>query len=203
MEQKLKERLVGAVVLVAVAVIFIPIILTDSPEPEAIQGSNIPEKPETNFNSRIIPVLEVDEKASITPIDTNGIQSEGNQVENKQNTMREIIVEKVISATDKSSAKESSVIKGDIKKEGGVKNNVGLSAWIIQLGSFSSGENAQSLNEKLRKAGYPSFVEPLEKNGQLSYRVRVGPEIKRSDAESLLKVLKDKMDLDGIIVSYP
>ena len=203
MEQKLKERLVGAAVLVAVAVIFIPIILTDTPEPEAIQGSNIPEKPETNFNSRIIPVLEVDEKASSTPIDKNGIQTEGNQEENKQNTTQEIIAEKIISATDKSSAKETKVKKGDVKKEDGMKDNVGLSAWIIQLGSFSSGENAQSLNDKLRKAGYPSFVEPLKKNGQVSYRVRVGPEIKRSDAESLLKKLKDKMDLDGIIVSYP
>ncbi len=46
-------------------------------------------------------------------------------------------------------------------------------------------------------------VEPLKKNGQTSYRVRVGPEIKRLDAESLLKILKDKFDLEGIIVSYP
>ena len=205
MEKKLKERLVGAAVLVATAVIFIPIILTDSPKPEpgTIQAPNIPEKPETNFNSRIIPVLEVDEKASSTPIDTNGIQSEGKQVENKQNTMQEIVVEKVISATDESSVEESNGEEGNVKKEDGVKNNVGLSVWVIQLGSFSSGENAQSLSEKLRKAGYPAFVEPLKKNGRISYRVRVGPEIKRSDAESLLKILKDKMDLDGIIVNYP
>ena len=81
--------------------------------------------------------------------------------------------------------------------------NVGLSAWIVQLGSFSHEENAEALNQKLRMSGYPAFVEPLKKNGALSYRVRVGPEIKRSDAETLLKKLKDKMDLDGIIVSYP
>ena len=58
MQQKLKERLVGAAVLVAVAVIFIPIILNDSSELDTIQGSNIPEKPDTNFSSRIIPILE-------------------------------------------------------------------------------------------------------------------------------------------------
>ncbi len=202
MEQKLKERLVGAAVLVAVAVIFIPIILTDSPEPEAIQGSNIPEKPETDFRSRIIPVLENDEKPSSTPIDANEIQAEDNQGENKQNTAQEIVVEKVISAED-NYAEKNSTKKDKRKTEDGVKDDVGLSAWIIQLGSFTSEENAQSLNEKLRKSGYPAFVEPLKKNGQINYRVRVGPEIKRSEAESLLKMLKDKMDLDGIIVSYP
>lgn len=202
MEQKLKERLVGATVLVAVAVIFIPIILTDSPEPEAIQGSNIPGKPETKFSSRIIPVLENDGKSSSTPIDASDIQAEGNQGENKQKAAQEIIVEKVISADD-NNAEKNLTKKDKRKEEDGVKDNVGLSAWIIQLGSFTSEENAQSLNEKLRKSGYPAFVEPLKKNGQISYRVRVGPEIKRSEAESLLKMLKDKMDLDGIIISYP
>ncbi len=78
-----------------------------------------------------------------------------------------------------------------------------MSAWIVQLGSFTDEGNAQSLNEKLRKAGYPAFVEPLKKNGKISYRVRVGPEIKRSEADLLLKNMKDKMKLDGIVVSYP
>jgi len=202
MEQKLKERLVGAAVLVAVAVIFIPIILTDSPEPDAIQGSNIPDKPESGFNSRIIPIPEKDEGSSSTPIDRSDIQAEGNQGKNKQNTIQEIVAEKLVSDNenhaDKGPAKEP-----DVKTEEEIQDNVGLSAWVVQLGSFSSEENAQSLNKKLRKAGYPAFVEPLKKNGQTSYRVRVGPEIKRSDAESLLKILKDKFDLEGIIVSYP
>jgi len=202
MEQKLKERLVGAAVLVAVAVIFIPIILTESPEPEAIQGSNIPVKPETKFSSRIIPVIENDEKSSSTLIDANNIQAENNQGENKQKTVQEIVVEKVISADD-NNAEKNSTKKDKRKEDDGVKDDVGLSAWIIQLGSFTSEDNAQSLNEILRKSGYSAFVEPLKKNGQISYRVRVGPEIKRSEAESLLKMLKDKMDLDGIIVSYP
>lgn len=201
MQQKLKERLVGAAVLVAVAVIFIPIILTDSPEPDVIQGSNIPDKPD-NFSSRIIPILENDEKSSSTSIDANDIQAEDNQEKNKKNTVREIVVEKVIS-TDDINAERNSTNKDKRKKEDEVKDDVGLSAWIIQLGSFTSEENAQSLNEKLRESGYPAFVEPLKTNGQISYRVRVGPEIKRSEAESLLKVLKDKMDMEGIIVSYP
>ena len=202
MQQKLKERLVGAAVLVAVAVIFIPIILNDSSELDTIQGSNIPEKPDTNFSSRIIPILENDEKASSTPIDVNDIQAEDNQGKNKQNTAQEIIVEKVISADDNNTEKKSTK-EDNRKKEDGVKDDVGLSAWIIQLGSFTSEENAQSLNEKLRKSGYPAFVEPLRQNGQISYRVRVGPEIKRSDADLLLKKLKDKIKLDGIVVSYP
>lgn len=200
MEQKLKERLVGAAVLVAIAVIFIPIILNDAPETDSISGTNIPEKPETNFNSRIIPVIENNKKAILDKIESSSIVSEEDQSKSEQ----AIVVEKILSDKEKISDKIS--VKKEAEKDDmqdKVKAEVGLSAWIVQLGSFTDEDNAQSLNEKLRKAGYPAFVEPLKKNGKISYRVRVGPEIKRSDADLLLKNLKDKMNLDGIVVSYP
>ena len=106
------------------------------------------------------------------------------------------------------SAKEDKAEIGAIEQkksatEVEASDSVGLSAWIVQLGSFTDEENAESLNKELRKAGYPSFVEPLKKDGKISYRVRVGPEIKRSEALKVLKKLKEKMKLDGIVVSYP
>jgi len=201
MEQKLKERLIGAAVLVAVAVFFIPIIFTDSPETEVISGSNIPEKPETNFNSRIIPVIESDDKSSLTPIESENIESENiGSGESKQNDgliiKQKVVAEKVISAKENKAEKKLST---EVEEN----TTVGLSAWIVQLGSFIEEDNAQSLNKKLRTAGYPSFVEPLKRDGKISYRVKVGPEIKRSEADMLLKKLKEKMQLNGIVVSYP
>ena len=202
MEQKLKERLVGAAVLVAVAVIFIPIILSDSPETDLISGSNIPEKPDANFSSRIIPVIKHNDKSLSKDIETNNIISEDKQKKNNQKTVKETVVEKIEANKEKSAEINSSRKENEVR-EAEIQANVGLSAWVVQLGSFSNEENAQSLNKKLRKAGYPAFVEPLNKNGQTSYRVRVGPEIKRSEAELLLKKLKDNMEMDGILVSYP
>ncbi len=196
MEQKLKERLVGAAVLVAVAVIFIPIIFTDSPETEVILGSNIPEKPETNFSSRIIPVIESDDKSSSTPIDSENIESGKSQQNDAPIIEQKVVAEKVISTKENNAEK---ILTTEVEGN----TTVGLSAWIVQLGSFTEEDNAQSLNEKLRTAGYPSFVEPLKRDGKISYRVRVGPEIKRSEADMLLKKLKEKMQLDGIVVSYP
>ena len=177
----------GAAVLVAVAVIFIPIIFTDTQETEVISGSNIPVKPETNFNSRIVPVIESDDKDSSAPIVQ---KDDGLIIEQK------VVAEKVISDRETDT-------KEDPETEIDVKATVGVSAWIVQLGSFTDEENAQSLNKNLREAGYPAFVEPLKRNGKTSYRVRVGPEIKRSEADKLLKKLKEKMKLDGIVVSYP
>ena len=66
MERSLKERLVGAAVLVILAVIFIPMLFNDTPGNEpVITESNIPPKPddipvppEADFNSRIIPLQQ-------------------------------------------------------------------------------------------------------------------------------------------------
>ncbi len=206
MEQKLKERLVGAAVLVAVAVIFIPIIFTDSQDTEVILGSNIPEKPESNFNSRIVPVVESDDEPSSAPNDLEKVESENIESGKSQNdamvTEQKVVAEKVISASENKAEKQA-IEQKQATTEAEGSTTVGLSAWIVQLGSFTEEDNAQSLNTKLRKAGYPSFVEPIKKDEKVSYRVRVGPEIKRSEADALLKKLKDKMQLDGIVVSYP
>jgi len=202
MEQKLKERLVGAAVLVAVAVIFIPIIFTDTQETEVILGSNIPEKPETNFSSRIVPVIESDDEPSSTPNDLENVESGKSQKSDNLIIEQKVVAEKVLSASENKAEKQAMEQKEATTEVEG-STTVGLSAWIVQLGSFTEEDNAQSLNTKLRQAGYPSFVEPIKKDGKISYRVRVGPEIKRSEADSLLKKLKEKMQLDGIIVSYP
>jgi len=207
MEQKLKERLVGAAVLVAVAVIFIPIIFTESPETDVILGSNIPEKPETNFNSRIVPVIESDDKTSSISVDPENAKSKDVESAKSQKS-EDLVIKQTVVAEKLMSAKENNTEKVAIEQkksttEVEVNDTVGLSAWIVQLGSFTDEENAQSLNKKLRQAGYPSFVEPLKKDGKISYRVRVGPEIKRSEALKVLKQLKEKMKLDGIVVSYP
>jgi DedD protein len=90
-----------------------------------------------------------------------------------------------------------------VRKSDEPATNVGLSAFVVQLGSFSSEKNAQELNQKLKKAGFRSFVEPLKQNNTTSYRVRVGPELKRSDAQAIRDKLKETMQLEGIIVPYP
>jgi len=192
MEQGLKERLVGAAVLVIMAVIFIPMLLGGSPgSDEPITETNIPLRPDNKSSSRIVPLLETGTESGPTikdvkedkvkPVDT---PKESLHSITSQETTAE--PEQVVQLADTSQSKR-----------------VGLTAWIVQLGSFNTKENADLLNERLRKDGYPAFVEPLQQEGGTIYRVRVGPELLRSDADSLLDKLKTSMKLDGIVLRYP
>ncbi len=196
MERRLKERVIGAAVLVMLAVIIIPMILNNSSETDTtISETNIPVRPDSSFNSRIVPLKESD----LTPV----VETPPNKTVERpsvENLKSEIPVvpeaKPVIEVDDQIPEIQTS------PKEL-ANSQMGATAWVVQLGSFSDEENAKVLNEKLRKAGYPAFVEPLKKNSGIVYRVRVGPELLRSDAQSLQQKLAKSMQIEGIVIRYP
>lgn len=178
LEQGLKERLVGAAVLVILAVIFVPMLL-DTREEKGIniQGSNIPPIPEDMPEEITQPVFKKPSSIDSPISDGRELTEDG----------------------------ESEPLAKDSEMTDNLRiaDDVGISAWVVQVGSFASRENAEGLNNDLRKAGYRSFIEPLKKSGKTTYRVRIGPELKRSDAESIRTKVKKEFSLDGILLNYP
>ncbi|NKB38308.1 MAG: hypothetical protein GKR93_14280 [Gammaproteobacteria bacterium] len=212
MERRLKERLIGAAVLVMLAVILIPMVLDDRSETDMkITESNIPARPDDGFNSRIVPLRE----SELTPVISHMPEElksdeEVAAAQVTSSTSEPIVVEEEKQQTIKpvEPAKTSDVLMDekqvDIQKEPALDNNqLAATAWVVQLGSFSSQENATALNLKLREAGYPAFVEPVKRQSGIAYRVRVGPELLRSDARKLAEKLLKNMQIEGIVIRYP
>ena len=84
------------------------------------------------------------------------------------------------------------------------KPRTGLSAWVVQVGSFSSRENAVKLVEKLRKADLPApDPELVDIRGKKYYRVRVGPVIERSEAEGMIDKVNAIADTKAQVRQYP
>ena len=77
-----------------------------------------------------------------------------------------------------------------------------LSAWAVQVGSFTSQDNAERLSEALKKRGYRAFVTRLSSDNKVLYRVRVGPEQQRERAEMLAQRLKKEGE-EANVVSHP
>jgi DedD protein len=210
MERRLKERLIGAAVLVMFAVILIPMVLDDTSEREiSITKTNIPVRPKDDFNSRIVPLEESD----LTPVPEKippllDIKEQIDSPEDSPAALKQA-QPAVVKAGDPVQVQHPAPerVKEMLRPQVSEKpenSHMGVTAWVVQLGSFSAEENAKGLNEKLRKAGYPAFVEPLnQESGVTAYRVRVGPEILRSDAEALQQKLKKGMRIDGIVIRYP
>lgn len=190
-ENHLKQRIVGAIVLVALAVIFIPMFLSGDREGDMpILDSNIPSKPKNVEQlktlelspDRPVPEMKTPDR---TPVDEHTPQTE-------------------TKAPDKSApAASEDADVNDSSKTSPPSASRDSQAWAVQVGSFSKQSNALGLRDKLRAKGYRAFVEQVSTDKGDVYRVRVGPEVQRSKAEELKKELQEKLKLNGLVVAHP
>ena len=198
MDEQLKQRLVGAAVLVLLAVIFIPMILDRPPGPEVrVEHPTLPPRNETDFSSRIVPLSEP--------------QTLLVDAETERRAVPEIEPAKpappaepsnTVSAAAKASTDEKSV-PAPAPETNKAKVESAPHGWAIQLGSFSSAENAVALREKLKKMGYVAFIEAARLDGKEVTRVFVGPELSRERAGELVRKLQADSELKGMVVQYP
>ncbi len=194
MNEQVKQRLVGAVVLVSLAVIFIPMLLDSGKQGGMpLFSSNIPDKPDYKFEPLDIPLEPVKSIEGDKPV----------LVEKPEPKSRT----KPVSEKEKQSAAAKSIEKPLVVKSEPApepkKPAKAQNAWVVQVGSFSSSANAIKLRDKLRAKGFTAFVEKLdEADSAVVYRVRVGPELKREIAESLREKLQKQMKLKGIVMGY-
>lgn len=189
MDEKLKQRLVGAIVLVSLAVIILPMLFDNSVNNSVGVTENlIPERPESEFKSRIIP---------ITPT-----QVESGQAESIDD-VDEDAPEKPHSSTQVSVVEKPAPVNIEKEAVPSAEVRVGLVAWAVQLGSFANPNNAINLRDKLRKMKYQAFVETVYLNKGKKTRVYVGPELKKEKSERVLKKLLKDIDMKGIVVRYP
>jgi DedD protein len=207
-DEGLKKRLVGATVLVSLVVIFVPMLLEDEPVIETgIYKTNIPPKPERDFSSRVIP--SEDEQLAIPPA------SHRPQIVPLKPPPAPAVTEKTAPAAPadnleqaetQSPTVESPAVEPPAAEPPAVEPRVGLTAWVIQVGSFSSRENAEKLVQQIRDMKYAAFMEQADVDGKTVYRVKVGPEVDRKLADKMLADLnKDlkPLNLKGTVRSYP
>ncbi|MFO7602871.1 MAG: SPOR domain-containing protein [Gammaproteobacteria bacterium] len=190
MDDRLKQRLVGAVVLVALAVIFIPMIL-DGGRDKTLPpfGQAIPEKPP------VLKSLESSEPGSITAPPPPAM------IERQlvDDATPPIAADK----TTPTPAPAPVPVEPETHRAETTTADKDSKAWVVQVGSFANRKNAVALQDRLQKNNYRAFVEAIKTNGSWIYRVRVGPEVRRSSAEAMQKSIKKKLNINGIVMGHP
>jgi len=159
-DEKLKRRLVGATVLAALAIIFIPMLLEE----------RAPVEPPV-----LVPPVEIPEPQAFDP---------------------RLLGEPV----PEPEPLPASAGGGEPSADG---NRRGLSAWVVQAGSFSDREKAAQLAVRLRRLGLDATVEQARIRGRAVYRVQMGPFTQRRRTDRVLARVKKKIAPDAIVRRYP
>lgn len=204
----LKQRIIGALVLVSLAVIFVPMMF-DEPHSERESTSiKIPEEPP--FPEVEAPEPEVS--------DTPAYRIEENVDESPQDAEPEPVpdepqqeiaeVESPEPAPTVDEPEESSADAGEPDKEAPVKDEDAAEftrslegAWVVQLGSFGSNDNARRLRDKVRDKGYNSHLQEISRGDERLTRVFSGPFAEKAEAEKAKQALDKAFGLNSLVTA--
>ena len=175
-DYSLKQRLIGAVVLVILMVIIVPLLL-DGQKEVVVDRSLIPEQLQKENNREII-VLDLKRNS---PLPLNENRKEFFNLE-RINEAIEIIKTYITNPKDKS--------ESDTKKNTVIRDNYSnKDSWVIQLGSFYLVENANKKIQLLNSQGHEAYFVKNLKNNKVIYKIWLGPYRNKSEAEELSKLL--------------
>ena len=191
----MKQRLVGAAVLMALGVIFIPIFLAPEEAEISVDNSIKIERREQSgeFSSKVLPIEDgvVD---SITEIS----EREPQRLD-RAALPPEVGQEPANGNPDEAGSNQTALSN----EQNGVQptERIGMTAWVVQAGSFSSKENAEKLVARLRTKAYSAYIDEIP-GEKASFRVRIGPLLSKARAEQTVASLQKALKIDGMILKY-
>ncbi|WP_454829717.1 SPOR domain-containing protein [Pseudoxanthomonas wuyuanensis] len=175
MDTALKQRLIGAIVLVALAVIFLPMLIK-GPAPDSGVSDvplDVPPAPAGQYETRELPL--------VAPGDAPGNGALG-----------------MPAATAPAAAQQSpDPAAGQALPPTGAAGN-----YAVSFGAYASIADADAVIARLRQSQLAGYREETTINGRTAYRVRIGPYLDRAAAESArLQAVKVRSDVNAQVIA--
>lgn len=162
MEIGLKERLIGAIVLVILGVIIIPFFLKgSSPDSGVTQSVTLPPSGATSVPQQYTMALTPGAGTIVAAVPTTHAPA--------------------AAPASAPAAPAAKPLVHAIQRQAEAPAPQGK--WLVQAGSYGSEANAAKVAHTLEQHGYHTFVSRFTKTGQTYFRVRVGPYVDRSAAD--------------------
>lgn len=210
-----KHRLIGAVVLVALAVIFVPIILDRSGPPETTTVSDIPAPtPQSENKVVVVPVTTAGAAIGADPSASTTATAPADKpaaAETPPAAVKAVTEEPArakppspvaANAVTATRTKEVTVVAKPapkpVSRPAEVKNG-----WVVQVGTFANSTNANRLQGQLQKMGHKVNVDRINRDGGNSLRLRVGPFKDKALALKAQGQIRRDTGVQGVVLAYP
>ncbi|WP_444919592.1 SPOR domain-containing protein [Microbulbifer sp. CnH-101-G] len=208
-----KQRIVGALVLIALAVIFLPSLLDRESKGHISEASQIPAepdirpveigKPEPVAGVAPAPAAgeifqpEVPEKfsnpaegaAKFAASDSNSDSQSGSQ--SKQD------VSDSVPEAESDAAKTTKKAASPLVDEQGQPM-----AWVVQVASYKDDSRAQQLRMRLMDKGYRAYTRAVQTDKGRFVRVFVGPKVNKADAEGIKRELDSLLQAQTLVLRF-
>ena len=210
LDKAYKQRMVGALVLVALAVIFLPMLFSRQDEQRQVRvdapaAPQAPAVPQVQVEPVVVPEPQAlpqepvpsDEEiaaqqAPSTPIAPSAPVAPPPAA--KPVTPPAPVAKPVPAPAQPIAAAPTKPATTPSRVDA---NGLSVS-WSVQLASLSSRESAESLQKTLRSQGYNAYIRSADGKN----RVFVGPLIERAEADRLRDLLSRQQNLKGFVVRF-
>jgi DedD protein len=195
MDSALRQRLLGAAVLIALAIIFVPMFLSNAPPKQDTTTSNldIPPAPERKFEMRTLPVetpsaataaaTPSSDKSDVTKPDANKIVTVDTHAPPRVDANPEATAQSAPAKPEPKTATEPKPA-APAAATPPVAPAAASGRFAVNLGIYADQAHADALVAKVKALGQTAYSEPTEYQGKSALRVRVGPFADRAAAEN-------------------
>jgi DedD protein len=213
LDKAYKQRMVGALVLVALAVIFLPMLFSRQDEQrqvtvEAPAAPQAPSMAQVQVEPVVVPEPQTLPQEPV-PSDEEIAQQEEPSMPIAPTApvapapaAKPAAPAPVPAMAAKPSTPPAQPITAAPGKPDTTQSRVdanGLSvSWSVQLASLSNRASAESLQKSLRSQGYNAYIRTADGKN----RVFVGPLIERAEADRLRDLLSRQQNLKGFVVRF-
>ncbi|MFV8816645.1 SPOR domain-containing protein [Haliea sp. E17] len=214
----MKQRLVGALILVALGVVFWPIIFVEPNAPVATDGRTVPPRPQLDTSPlpapddsalRELPAPQAeapvpeDELVDLQPESGAGAGSEPSAGQGDDSaggaadvTAPEPAPTVAAAPPEAGETRGSAPVKPELDAEG-----IPI-AWVLQVASVSEAERADALRSELLAMGHKAYIKKIRSGGKTWYRVSVGPKVEKARLEAARSEIDAKFGVTSLVVRY-
>lgn len=196
LDKGLKQRMVGALVLVALAVIFLPMLLSREDEMRrvVVEAPAMPQAP--NAAEIVVEPAEVVEPEQLPqePVPVEEVEPQIVEVPEQPKSTPTPPATQPLKPEPTKTEQAAAPAQPQARLDA---NNLPIS-WSVQLASLSSRSGAENLQKTLRSQGYNAYIRTFDGMN----RVFVGPLIERAEAERLRDQLNRQHKLSGFVVRF-
>lgn len=184
MDTALKQRLIGAVVLVALAVIFLPMLIK-GPAPDSGVSDvplAVPAAPDGGFETRELPLVVPGNAPNGGAVGLDNTASAPAPV--AQATASEAVP---LEGAPAATMLPATTAAGNL---------------AVNFGAYATAADADVVIARLKQSKLPAYREPTVINGKQAFRVRIGPYADRADAEAArLQATQVRSDVKAQVVT--
>jgi DedD protein len=206
-----RHRIVGAIVLVTLAVILLPLILDEHPNPEIIfadSGSQEtpPRSGDTAGDTTTKPEKVIIKKLNVSQVAPNNKNSGDSERSKPVEPAKTVAQTRVVTKKVETQAPKP-VAKVESKATNTAEAHTWVAAtqphWAVQVGTFSNQSNVRRLKKQLEHHGFSVMFKDIKLKQGNAVRVRVGPYSTRASANKAQGKIKQDIGIKGVVVAGP